>query len=197
MYLPYPRGGFILKNEGFTPKVHFRASLTREHPEGFTIMELLVTITVLLILLSMTFAAYTRFQQQQALITVGQNVKNLLRDAQSRAYTGEVDCSVCSCSTTGATLSGWFVDFLNREIYGMCGTTTFSHKPFGIDPEIMIIPYSSAPEGVLFRSFPPGVSEPVTLCIRDIDHDDAYYKITVSPSGSISESGKVDPSCAP
>ena len=86
---------------------------------GFTIIELMVTISVVGILLGLSYAQYATFTQRQKLITAGQTLKNILRDVESRSFNGEVDCSVCNCTDPSQESSvRWFVDLDNRQFYG-------------------------------------------------------------------------------
>ncbi|MBI3955489.1 hypothetical protein HY338_03525 [Candidatus Gottesmanbacteria bacterium] len=164
---------------------------------GYTFIEVLVSVAVIFIIVSVTFAGYARLNQRQTLISAGQTLKNILRDAQSRAYTGEVDCSVCNCNV-GASLNsvGWYADFAapTPMIFGNCGDNIdFSVKNFGLPNGIMV--NASPVTKILFRSRPLGVDNPVTVCLTLNNLTNNYYKITVGPSGEISDSGGLVDTC--
>ena len=162
---------------------------------GFTFLELVITIAVLSILIGAAFTNYSRFNQRQGLIAGGQTMKNVLRDAQSRTFTSEVDCSACNCTASDRSeFSGWFVDFTRREIYGQCEDQTYSEKPFGLASDIFIAVYPSV-DGFLFRATPPGVSSQVTICLTKSDTPGLFYKLIVESSGNILDSGKLDETC--
>src|SRR3990167_4756721 len=98
---------------------------------GFTIIELLIAMAVIVVFMGLSLAAYAKFNQRQILLVSGQNLKKILRDVQSRAYTSEIDCDICDCSAnTIATLEGWYVDFSTSEIYGYCNNKAFSRTSF-------------------------------------------------------------------
>lgn len=166
---------------------------------GFTFIEIIISVAVIFIIISITFAGYARLNQRQTLISGGQNMKNILRDAQSRAYTGEIDCVVCNCSVGSSTNTvGWYVDFLNQKIYGNCGVGDefdFPNpkKEFGLSNDITIdaVPVSK----ILFRSKPLGVDSAVTVCLSLNNLSNNYYKITVGQSGEISDSGGLVSAC--
>ena len=166
---------------------------------GFTFIEVIISIAVIFIIISITFAGYARLNQRQTLISAGQTLKNILRDAQSRAYTGETDCNICDCGVGSTSTSlGWYADFSMKEIRGNCGAgNDFSNKNFGLSNDITIsATQNSVPvTKILFRSSPLGVDTPVTVCLSLNLLSDNYYKITVGPSGEISDSAGLISAC--
>lgn len=169
---------------------------------GFTLIEILVSISVISILLGITYAGYAAFDLRQKLVAAGQTMKNILRDAQSRSYNGEVDCSVCYCSdnTAAPSLIGWNVDFTNRKIYGQCGNNSFSASLFNLPAEVVITPFVTPvlPEAkLLFRRFPSGADQQATICVSRSDLASSYYKIMVNSAGTISDSGGIVSPCVP
>jgi len=98
---------------------------------GFTIIEILVTIAIILILVGGSYTGYATIADRQKLVTAGQNMKNILRDVQSRAYNREIDCTVCDCSLDAQDIShGWVVDFSNKVFYGNCYYTPPDPTPY-------------------------------------------------------------------
>lgn len=169
--------------------------MSKSNLSGFTFIEVIISIAVIFIIISITFAGYASLNQRQTLISAGQTLRNILRDAQSRAYTGEIDCGVCDCGVSSSTNSvGWYVDFLNQKIYGNCGVGNDFPNPkkeFGLSNDITIdaVPVTK----ILFRSKPLGVDNPVTVCLTLNNLNNKFYKITVGQSGEISDSaGLVD-----
>lgn len=174
--------------------------------KGFTLIELLVSIAIIFLLLGVTFAGYARFTQRQNLLNAGQTMKNVLRDAQARAFTGEQDCSICDCTpTANTTLLGWYADLstgpppFSRSLYGQCNEDTFPPTPipFPISADIIITPYltPAATYRILFRPYPPGTDQSGTICLSDPKLEGNYYSITVDYSGNISDSKDLIPSC--
>lgn len=170
--------------------------------KGFTLIELLVSIAVISILLGITYAGYAGLDQRQKLIAAGQNMKNILRDAQSRSYTGEVDCTYCYCpsNTSNPVLSGWYVDFTDRKIYGSCGEATFTDVAFNLATDVVITPFitPAAPVAkLLYRKYPSGVDQAATICLSRNDLSDSFYKISVNTAGTVSDSGGIVSVCTP
>lgn len=165
---------------------------------GFTLIELLISVTAVSILLGISFAGYARLDQRQRLVSTGQTVKNIIRDAQSRAVNGEIDCAVCNCSLAGSSQStGWYVDFSTRTLYGTCASTTFSSKSFGISSDIAITPHITPATKLLFRNFPPGTDQKATICLSDPNMSNTYYSVSVSTSGEVGDSGGLTGTCTP
>ena len=167
---------------------------------GFTIIEILVTITIILILVGGSYSGYATIADRQKLVTAGQNMKNILRDVQSRAYNREIDCTVCNCSLDAGDIShGWVVDFSNKVFYGNCyysppDPTPYTETGFGLGSDISL---TVSPEiwVVTFSADPPGVDEDVTVCLSKQGMAGNYYKINISRSGEITDSGGLTETC--
>lgn len=168
---------------------------------GFTLIELLISISVVALLLSVSFAGYAQLNQRQTLLSSGQNLKNIIRDAQTRSLSSEIDCNSCNCSSSGSTsFNGWSVDFTNKQIYGSCGVTptVFSQKPFNLPAEIIITPFITPPaSSLVFRNNPPSANSVTTVCVSDANLASTYYTIRVNTSGTISDDGGLTGACTP
>jgi prepilin-type N-terminal cleavage/methylation domain-containing protein len=171
---------------------------------GFTMIEILVTIVVVLIIAGLTFAGYASLNERQKLISAGQTMKNVIRDAQSRAFNGEMDCNlgVCDCSVSSTEkLVGWYVDLTNRQIYGQCDSTSFPDPPqsFSFADEIIITPYltpvSSQPIRLLFQSSPPSSQSVGTLCISNRNLSSYFYPVRLNRAGMVSDEGGLVETC--
>ncbi len=164
--------------------------------DGFSLIELLVSISVILILVGISFAGYSRLTIKQNLTSAGLLLKNVIRDAQSRAFNGEIDCSKCGCSPgSGSTFVGWILDFTPKSIYGLCGaSTTFSNTPFTLPQGIELITTS---DPIQFNSSTYTVKtttgNPAVICLYNPNIGNNYYRITLNTAGVIEE--KIDTVC--
>ncbi len=169
--------------------------------KGFTIIELLVSMSIIFLLIGFTFAGYARFNTRQQLNSAGQTLKNTLRDIQSRAYNGEMDCSICDCSVTaGNSFKGWYVDFTAQKIYGECiapdaTQPTYTPKSFDLGAQVTIVP--SPVSKIMFRYSPPGVDLSTNVCLSLSNLADTYYLIMINQSGDITDTGGLVSSCTP
>lgn len=168
---------------------------------GFTLIELLISIFIITLLLGASFAGYARLNQRQTLISAGQNLKNILRDAQNRAVSRELDCGPLKCDCTpGADtgFSGWYVDFLapTPKIYAKCGSYQFGDKAFGLVAEIGISPYITPPASpLIFKNNPPSSTSHGTICVSHSHISSTYYVIRVKETGAISDDGGLVGTC--
>lgn len=165
---------------------------------GFTLIELLVSISIISILLGISFAGYATLNQRQTLTSAGQNLKNIIRDAQSRTMNKEIDCGICDCSSGGDTkFSGWYVDFTSQKIYGKCDVSTFGDKGFNLSSDIAITPFVTPANQIIFNANPLSVSGKSTVCVLHNNLPGNYYVIHLNESGAMSDEGGLVPSCTP
>lgn len=186
------------------PQSMFTSPLSSCHRQvGFTLIELLIALSITSVLTGITIAGYSRLSQRQSLFSAGKAVKSAIIDAQSRAYNSELDCSICSCSPSGgASFTGWYVNFSSREIYGQCGTDTFSIKSFDLPSDIIITPHLTPPVSILFKNSPRGnsslfPSQDSTICVSEENFLDTYYVIRIDKTGIVSTDGTLVSSCTP
>lgn len=160
---------------------------------GYNLIELLIAISIILLILGFSFSGFARLTKRQKVNSAGQNLKNMLRDVQSRVYNSEVDCTICECSpVSGKLTEGWYVDFSNKIYYGFCSGNSYSVKPFNFSAETVI---TASPQLLLFRQNPQGVSSDATICVSIINQANSFYIIRISKSGEISDTGIIDSSC--
>ncbi len=165
---------------------------------AFTLIELLISVGIITLLLGASFAGFARLNQRQTLISAGQNLKNIIRDAQNRAVNGEFDCTKCDCTgETETGFSGWYVDFTTKSIYGKCTAEKFGDKNFGLSSEVVITPYVTPAAQIIFINNPPSASGKATVCVGHSGLADNYYIIRVNESGSVSDDGGLVSSCVP
>ena len=163
---------------------------------AFTLIELMISLAIVVALLGVTFATYARLQQRQILLGAGATLKNVLRDTQSRAVTGEIDCGVCDCGApAGQLFSGWLLDISSRQLYGECGTSQFLNKSFQLSSDIIVTPHITPPTRLLFKSFPPGVDQAAIFCLSHPNLTNQFYRIVVNPGGEISGSDGLITTC--
>jgi prepilin-type N-terminal cleavage/methylation domain-containing protein len=160
-------------------KVHNSGSAMR----GFTLIEVVVSIGIILVVVGTVIANYNGFNNTQTLKQAALTLKNDLRFAQNKALSGEKPTSNCT------TLSGYRVTFsgANYSIQAFCtpeglaGAESTISLPNGIS-------FTSAPTFVLYRVISQGTSltaeTPVTL-----SGSGRTYTLSLSPGGDVSEVG--------
>lgn len=169
---------------------------------GFTLIEILVAIGILAILMALSISGYSSLNQRQTLLSAGQTMKNIIRDAQSRAYSGELDCSIGACDCTvgsASSLKGWYVDFVGKQIYGECQTAlgptiTIMPKAFVLPTEVTVVPHATPPDRLLFQSYPPSADKQATVCLSQ-NGVTGNYSIYINNAGQISDNSVLVPTC--
>lgn len=92
--------------------------------KGFTLIEIVVTLSVLLILVLGTFVGFNKYNQTQKLNSAVENLKTDLNEAKSSALSQTITTSgPGSCSLSGMTLIGdqiYFPDAYNYRLKEVC-----------------------------------------------------------------------------
>lgn len=138
---------------------------------GFTLVELMVVITIIGILVTVGFASYHSFRQSQTLKAVAADLKNNLRFVQSKALAQEKPATGCT------VLDGYQVDIgvgtRNYSYAALCngGADLISSRSFPSLPAG--VTFSSAiPSQIVFRILGSGATD-ATITIsgfgRNID----------------------------
>lgn len=152
---------------------------------AFTLIEILVSVTILLVLFGGAIAGYSGFGQRQKVKQGGENVKNFIRTVQGRAYTGKK----VVCVTPGYSLYGWQVNVSDKTYQEVCTNALGTPIPMGAVGSIVISPavtISATNTDILFRTLPQGVdiSSSYSFCVTD---GTTEFEIIIDPSGNISD----------
>jgi len=125
--------------------------------EGFTLIEMIVAITLMMILLGVTISGYASYNSKQNIKQAALNLKSNLRTARTNAMSGKkpLECTV------EETLIGYEVSF-----------TTSSYT---ITPRCSVT--DSIAEGVLSVQLPPGIE------FSEIPSTFTYSPLTQGVSG--------------
>lgn len=91
---------------------------------GFTLIEILVAVSIIGILTTIGISSYSNFNEKRKVRRAAEELKIYIRLAASKAINNEKDTRAGYCDSDDKVLSGWFVDLANKKIYGMCGNTT-------------------------------------------------------------------------
>lgn len=156
---------------------------------GFTIIELLITISIIGLVLTIGLVYYQDFNRRQVVVQAAKDLKSNLRLAQSKALSGE---KPGGCS---GTLSGYRVDFTanNYTLAAICGDIPFGARTYSFTAGVSKV---SGPNSLLFRVLAGGVDPPGEIVLSGKNYSS---KVVVKAGGEISleESVVYVPSATP
>lgn len=160
---------------------------------GFSLIELVVAITIVFLLSGIGIASYNSFNETQSLKQEALDLKNNLRLAQNKALSNEKICGQTACGGDENTclesepLTGWQVKFnlADYEIYGSCGSNIFSLKKYSLKSGLR---FSYPAQGFIltFQALTAAVVNSSVICLND---SNKTYKLEVKPSGEIKDYG--------
>lgn len=166
--------------------------------KGFTLIELMVVISIISALTGGGVASFAKFNQRETVRNAAQEVKSTLRLAQSKAMAGEKG-TICQ---PNQTLDGWCVDFSRNKMYGHCGGIeegayqNFNFQDIKLPSGVTLTFYS--PDGssctncAILRFLPnpyTGIDKAAIICLSGFGKK---YKIGVTTVGEIADDGFVD-----
>jgi prepilin-type N-terminal cleavage/methylation domain-containing protein len=150
----------------------------RRFTSGFTMIELLVAITILLLLLGSGIASYVRLNDKQTLVTNGRKLQLYFRTAQKRARVG--DKPTGCVNLTGYSVVAAAVDAAVVQLNAICTNATYLDDSFtlpaGVAPQTAI--------NVQFKVLQGGASPPSTITLTGSGKS---FSFTIGAGGDISE----------
>lgn len=150
-------------------------------PRGFTIVELLIIISIISVLVLFGFSAFTKAQERQQVQQAKEQIYTILQGAQKAAYVGDKDCS--------GTLLGIDVTFSGSDIRtralcsggnGALVTSTVANVTFTNNPQIEFNPLS---QGVNLGA---AASRNLNYTLNGVN-----YRFTIYSTGTITYIGQV------
>jgi prepilin-type N-terminal cleavage/methylation domain-containing protein len=167
---------------------------------GFTLIEILATITIIGILFTIGIVSYTNFNRKQVVTQAAKNIVNALRQVQSNATSGVKDTAVCGVGASSKTLDAWYFALLTTKSYRTYGTCTlpgpmseFNSQPV-VFPAASPVTYTITGVGtsttpLKFYPLTGGTSGSYIICVQAFSDSSYDYKISVNNMGEINEEG--------
>lgn len=151
--------------------------------EGFTLVELLIVVSILVMVFGLTIASFNSFNRRQRLLQTALNFKSGLRFAQTRAISAEKPASNCT------TFVGIHVTFTvsGYSIQHAC-------TPEG---DVGIIEETILPQGITFGSLPTGFTFKTLTRTVDQASDQTVtftnasqtYAVEITANGEVNDLG--------
>lgn len=147
----------------------------RKSCSGFTVVELLIILSLIALLFTLGVAQYNRFNRSQSLNRAKDELISNLRLAQGKAMAGEKP-DACTEALSGHKLK--FTDNQNYKIVAVCGEEIEVKAialPDGVEKK-------SGTAEIFFRVLNQGIESDVSLTLADFDEEKT---ITVNTAGEI------------
>ena len=153
--------------------------------DGYTLLEILVSLTVIGLLFSLGFVNFRDFSRRQALLGVARSVKGEIRLTQERALSGRKPADP-SCNSPN-TLDGYnfrVVSANNYTIEASCTGGTVSVKSVDLPPDVSIS--TPSPNPILFKVLGQGTNIPAeaTLTLTQAETGNTQV-ITIGAGGEV------------
>ena len=162
-----------IRNKSFT-------LISKACVRGFTIIELLITISIMGLLLTLGLVYYQDFNRRQILNQAAKNLSSNLRLAQSRALSGEKPQDWCNAEDE--TLVGYKLEFSSETEYqllAVCSSSEFQITKFVKLPNSIVGPNGT---GVLFKVLARGAEAETNFLLQGFGQE---KKVVVELSGNI------------
>lgn len=129
---------------------------------GFTLIEIMVALTILAIVGGSGMAGFRKAAQRQVVDSAQSQISAALGQAQANASAGVKDAAVCGTTA----LAGWQVTFTasSYKIEGLCGTTVFSSKTVSLSP-VVTVSILPSPNPIVFKPLRSGTNIPLTTTL--------------------------------
>ncbi|MBP9700232.1 prepilin-type N-terminal cleavage/methylation domain-containing protein [Candidatus Woesebacteria bacterium] len=154
---------------------------------GFTLIELIVSVTIMGLVMGGGIAGYRNFNERQQLITTGKEVLVALRKTQTDAVAGvkSTNCANRTLVSNTFSFSGSAYNIVETCRQG--GTTyPFTTRTEQLSPGIEILIDQGS---VIFYGQYGGVASPVQITIRKVGTTAPIYRINVNSQGTVEDIG--------
>ncbi len=124
---------------------------------GFTLIEVLVSLSILFIIITTTFVGFKSFNQNQKLNSSVDNLKNILNEAKSSSLSQAIRTTSAQCATSTKTLYGNKIVFTSStyEIQEVCKDSAGTLFHYSITGKLTTLPsgitLSPVPSSFIFK----------------------------------------------
>lgn len=148
--------------------------------KGYTLVEILIVISIIAVLLSFTLAGFSNARERQAIQAAKEQILSVLQSAQKSAFTGHKDCDG---TLTGIQVT-FSLDTINTQALCTAGSGALTSTT------IRDISFSSAPS-LTFQPLQDGVVFAAGGNSANIDYliDGNTYRVLVENPGIITYQG--------
>jgi len=155
--------------------------------KGFTLIEVLVTVSMVILLSGGVIAAFSTFNENQTLKSTSSEMLSNLRFAQTKAITGDTPSSCSGLSGYSLTFTADTLDYYTIEAVCSGGSITVNtvYLPKNVK-------FLALPSPITFKIMGQGVVNPTNI---DFCGFNKVYRVTLTVTGEIIDAGKQPGSC--
>lgn len=153
------------------------SSVHQQH--GFTLIELMVAITIMTLLFGSGVVSYLKFNDNQQVVVTGQKIQQMLRTAQKKARVGD---KPTGCNTLNAyQLSASAVANAQVRLDAVCNSGNFQVESYTLPSKVTF----SQGLSMRFKVLTGGTDQPGTIQLNG--DTGTTFTFTVGAGGDISE----------
>lgn len=93
--------------------------LSKANKSGFTLLELLISVTIMMLLVGMGVASFITFNERQQLTGAAKELQEFFRSAQTRSRTGDIPAGCGAFSGYNVQMA---IDNPSVQMYAVCST---------------------------------------------------------------------------
>lgn len=146
---------------------------------GFTLLELLISVTIMMLLVGLGVASFITFNERQQLVGAAKELQEFFRSAQTRSRTGDIPTG---CGTFSGYNVQMAIDNPSVQMYAVCSTGNVlrSEKTLtgSVRPTVAI--------NMTFLSLKGGVTNASSVVLR-LPSGDLTYSFRVTEGGEITQ----------
>lgn len=158
---------------------------------GYSLIEIMVAVTIIGILTGSSLVGYNRFQGRQGLKSAGEQLVSDLRLTQQKALSGEKAVGWCQGLTD--SLTGWRLIFTSASVYdirGVCSSgTTTTYKSITLPNSVV---KSGGGSSVDFAAVSGTTTDTSFTLSRQLGTSTSQITVTTTSAGLIKLSGITD-----
>lgn len=143
--------------------------------QGFTLIEMLVSVTILIVVVGGGLAGYIQFNDRQSLVTAGNRVESLMRTAQKRARVGDTPAGCDRLISYNMVFSAASPDV---QMQAECNNTTITVMTESLPGSVI----AATSNTIKFNVLAGGVDNPGLVLLQG---SDGSQVIEVSSGGGI------------
>lgn len=160
-------------------------TLQQKNHRGFTLLELIITVAIMMVVVGGSIAGFVSFTDRQEVLNTAKEVQQMMRNAQSKARVREVP-NIAGCITLEkyrVQYNGSSTFILQAGCKNATGTDVFGSgmRTITLPTGVSVTP--SGARSIDFSTLEEGVSGGTTFTFTKGSN---VFQFTVSASGSIS-----------